>query len=524
MSSVTFSDVTYSYPDEPPSLRHIDLGVSDGDIVLVGGPAGSGKSTLLRAVNGLVPHSTGGTWSGTVTVGDRSTTEWRPRDLADAVGFVHQDPEAQFVVDRVEGDVAFSLENLGLSQESMRRRVEEVLDALDIAALRKRPVSSLSGGERQRVAIAGAIATGPAVLVLDEPTSQLDPQGADDVLAAVARLNADLGTTVVVAEHRLERAADLADRAILLDGGEAVADGPAADTLADYPGAPPVVQLARLLGWHPVPLTVREARRFVNGARPAGLPAIPPTPARPAVGEPLLTATDLDLAHGRTAVLESVSLTIRRGEVVAVLGRNGSGKTTLLRALTSLHRLRRGRLDAAGSTAYVPQDPNLLLFSPTVEEELRETLKLLGRRDKGEVERWLDRLGLTHLRSRHPRSLSSGQRQRVAIAAVGVGQPDVLVLDEPTRGMDAPSRDALRRAAIDHAADGGAVVLATHDVELAASCCTTVLVLGDGDIVAQGEAHEVLSGSLFAPQTLRILPPYVTVEQVATALTTSEAS
>ena len=225
MSGIEFRGLSFAYPDGAHALTDVDLAVEAGEILLVIGDSGSGKSTLLRAVNGLVPHASGGTFGGEVVVAGRSTRDHLPRDLADVVGFVHQDPEAQFVVDRVEHDVAFALENLGLTEPAMRRRVEEALDALGIAHLRDRSPSTLSGGERQRAAIAGALATGPQVLVLDEPTSQLDPQGAEDVLAALTRLNADLGTTVLLAEHRLERAAPLADRAVVVAGGR-IGDGP----------------------------------------------------------------------------------------------------------------------------------------------------------------------------------------------------------------------------------------------------------------------------------------------------------
>ena len=219
---------------------------------------------------------------------------------------------------------------------------------------------------------------------------------------------------------------------------------------------------------------------------------------------------------GRT-VLRDTSLTVREGDVVALLGRNGAGKTTLLRALGRLVEPVRGRVDGPGSVAYVPQDPNTLLFLPTVHREVAETLRLLRRDDGGAVDRWLDALGLTGVAQRHPRSLSGGERQRVAIAAVAVGGASVLLLDEPTRGMDAPSRAALERAVREHAAAGGAIVLATHDVELAARCATRAVVLGDGDVVASGPARDVLAGSLFAPQVLRVMPPFLTVEEVEDA-------
>ncbi|MGI8686698.1 MAG: ABC transporter ATP-binding protein, partial [Acidimicrobiales bacterium] len=270
--ALDYRDVGFAYPGGEPVLAGVDLEVATGEILLVAGPSGSGKSTLLRCANGLVPHASGGRFRGEVVALGRSTRSHPPRKLADVVGFVHQDPEAHFVVDRVEGDIAFVLENLGMEPVAMRRRVEEVLDGLGIAHLRDRSPGTLSGGEQQRVAIAGAMAAGPSALVLDEPTSQLDPQGAEDVLAAVARLNADLGTTVVIAEHRLERTAPMADRALLVDPGRDWAGtarpGTVGEVLAGYAGAPTVTRLGRLLGWDPPPLTVRDARRLA-AASPA---------------------------------------------------------------------------------------------------------------------------------------------------------------------------------------------------------------------------------------------------------------
>jgi energy-coupling factor transport system ATP-binding protein len=512
---VGFRGVRFAYPRQSPVLDGVDLSIHRGEVLLVMGPSGAGKSTLLRCVNGLVPHSTGGSFAGDVIVDGRSTRDNPPRKLADVVGFVHQDPEAQFVVDQVEADVAFVLENLGMDAPAMRRRVEEVLDAMGIAHLRDRSPATLSGGERQRAAIAGALAAAPAVLVLDEPTSQLDPQGADDVLAAVARLNADLGTTVLLAEHRLERAAPLADRAVVVTAAGVGAPQPVSAAVAGYDGAPSVTRLGRALGWEPPPLTVRDAQRF---ARPPTL-AVPPPPHR-ASGDVLVEATAVSVDLGRHRALHGVDLRVEQGDVVAVFGRNGAGKTTLLRAVAGLVPLAAGAVEFAPGrrAAYVPQDPNALLLGPTVFDDVETTRKLVGGRDASGPERWLQRLGLGDVMRRHPRDLSAGQRQRLAIAAVAVGEPDVLLLDEPTRGMDAASKHALEAMLRERSAAGAAVVLATHDVELAARVATRAVVLGDGEVVAAGPARDVLAGSLFAPQVLRVLPPFLTVEEVQAAV------
>ena len=520
MSAISYRDVSFAYPDRArAALREVDLEIAPAELLLVVGASGSGKSTLLRAANGLVPHASGGRFGGDVEVFGRSTRSHHPRELADIVGFVAQDPESQFVVNHVERDLAFVLENLGFSQEAMRRRVEEVLDALGIAHLRDRDPATLSGGERQRCVIAGALAAGPQALVLDEPTSQLDPQGADDVLAALVRLNHDLGTTVVLAEHRLERAAPLADRAVLVDDGRVGRPDTVDAVLGDYPGAPTVTRLGRALGWTPLPLTVRDARGCA-ARQPVDLPP-PAEPAAGAPGETLVTARDVRVVLGGHPAVRRVDLELHAGDVIALFGRNGAGKTTLLRALADLVPPTAGAVDRRVRVAYVPQNPNTMLFSATVRRELDETQRLLGRVDTEAVEHWLDALHLTDLAGEHPRSLSGGERQRVAIAAVAVGGAPVLLLDEPTRGMDAPSRAALEHAVHRHAAGGGAVVLATHDVELAARIATHAIVLGDGEIVADGDARDVLAGSLFAPQVLRVLPPFLTVEEVERELARS---
>ncbi|HXF72776.1 MAG TPA: ABC transporter ATP-binding protein, partial [Actinomycetota bacterium] len=271
--ALSFAGVGFAYPGAArPVLREATFAVPEGAFVLVAGPTGSGKSTLLRCANGLVPHFTGGRFEGRVRVGGRDTLEHRPRALAATVGFVPQDPGASFVLDRVEDELAYAMENLGVPRAAMRRRVEEVLDLMRIEPLRDRSVRRLSGGERQRVAIAAALTAGPRVLVLDEPTSQLDPQGAEDVLAALSRLVHELGTTVLLAEHRLERVVGAVDLAVGCRQGEPPLAGPTPEVLGALGLGPPVARLGRLLGWEPVPLTVREARRR------AALLAARPTP------------------------------------------------------------------------------------------------------------------------------------------------------------------------------------------------------------------------------------------------------
>jgi energy-coupling factor transport system ATP-binding protein len=519
--SLRYEAVTFTYPDGTrPALERVDVTVPDGAFALAIGPTGAGKSTFLRAANGLVPHFTGGVFHGRVRVAGRDTLEHAPRTLADAVAFVPQDPASSFVVDRVEDELAYGMENLGVDPGHMRRRVEEMLDLLDLVALRDRSVRTLSGGERQRVAIGAALAAGPRIIVLDEPTSQLDPQGAEHVMAALQRLVHDHGMTILLAEHRLERVAGWVDLAFGFDRGQ-IATGRPADVIRSLAVGPPVARLGRMIGWDPLPLTVRDAR---HAARDHALPA--PVPAADgSTGDLVAETRDLQVAYGRTTVLRGIDLRVREGEIIGLMGRNGAGKSTLLRTLAGVQAPTVGVVSVGGrhprpgvDVALCPQEPDSVLFNETVEQEVRATLRARGEVDAAAP--WLDALGIVDLAARHPRDLSAGQRLLVATAAIAATGAPLLFLDEPTRGLDPEAKDRLMRFARSHAADGGAVVLATHDVELAAAVANRIVMLAGGEIVADGDPATVLGDShVFAPQMTRVFGAgWLTPEQVAEAL------
>ena len=532
---IRFDDVTVTYPGaDAPALRGVHLTLPEGELGLVVGPTGAGKSTLLRAVNGLVPHFSGGTLAGTVTVDGRSTRQNKPRDLADVVGVVLQDPSSGFVADVVEDELAFGMEWLGLPAAVMRRRVEETLDLLGLADLRDRPLGTLSGGQRQRVAIGAALTVHPRVLVLDEPTSALDPQGAEDVLSALQRLVHDLGLTVLVAEHRLERVVQYADRVIELTGEGTVRDGTPADVMATCPIAPPVVELARLRGWSPLPLSVRDARRHAVELRHhlSGVEAGPRADVA-STSAPVAVVDDLRLRYGAVTALRGVGLELRPNEVVALMGRNGAGKSSLLGCLAGLVRPATGTMDVAGrdprraetadlvrAVGLVPQQPGDLLYATSVAEECR-TADEDGGRAPGATLSVLADLATGLDLDQHPRDLSEGQRLMLALAIVLAAEPDVLLLDEPTRGLDYQAKRRLVQVLRRLAAAGHCVLLATHDVELVAEACTRVVILADGDVVADGSSSAVLAASpAFAPQVAKVMSPepWLTVDEVAQAL------
>lgn len=533
---IRFEHVTIQYDGaEQPVLSDVSLHIAEGELVLVVGRTGSGKTTLLRAINGLVPHFTGGTLTGRVIVAGHDTSKYPPRELAEVVGIVAQDPMSAFVTDTVEDELAYGMECLGLAADVMRRRVEETLDLLGLAEIRDRPLLSLSAGQQQRVAIGAALTTHPAVLVLDEPTSALDPGAAEEVLAALQRLVHDLGITVVLAEHRLERVVQYADRIVVVPGpGEQVISGTPAEIMRSAPIAPPVVELGRLAGWDPLPLTVRDARRAAGPLRDLLIGRVPPLRAVPDEGaEQVATMSEVVVSYGGVDALRRVSLTVSRGEVIALMGRNGAGKSTLLGSLVGLRKPRLGLVRVSGADpatlkgpelikviGLVPQDPGDLLEATSVSAECRASDRD-ARVDAGTTRALLALLAPEVTDSTHPRDLSEGQRLLLALAVVLAARPPLILLDEPTRGLDYPTKARLGQVIADLAEAGHAVVLATHDVELAADVTSRVIVLADGEIVADGPTNEIVIASpMFAPQVAKVLAPlaWLTVNDVAAAI------
>ncbi|MHB9754026.1 ABC transporter ATP-binding protein [Streptomyces sp. BYX5S] len=577
---IDFEDVSVTYDGAAhPTVRGIQLHVPEGELMLLAGPSGVGKSTLLGAVSGLVPHFTGGTLAGRVTVAGRDTRTHKPRELADVVGTVGQDPLAHFVTDTVEDELAYGMESLGLSPQVMRRRVEETLDLLGLADLRDRPISTLSGGQQQRVAIGSVLTPHPRVLVLDEPTSALDPAAAEEVLSVLQRLVHDLGTTVLMAEHRLERVIQYADQVALLPTADApLLVGAPADVMAVSPVYPPVVGLGRLAGWTPLPLTVRNARRTAGPLRnrlasttavqaPAAIeqrgPGRSPDLSAPAAIErrgrkqrrgfsapaaleqrgpgrspvaatPLAVTKNLGVRRGRVEALRHVGLTVAPGEILALMGRNGAGKSTLLSTLVGLIKPTTGTAHVGNATPHrttphdlirkvglVPQEPRDLLCADTVTAECTAADKD-AHATPGTCRALLTDLLPGIADDTHPRDLSEGQRLTLALAIVLTAAPPLLLLDEPTRGLDYAAKSRLIAILRNLSAKGHAIVMATHDVELAAELTHRVAILADGEIVADGPTPDIVTSSpSFAPQVAKILAPqkWLTVSEVREALT-----
>lgn len=554
---IDFDHVTVTYPGaDVPALRDVTLHVPAGELCLVVGLTGVGKSTLLGAINGTVPHFTGGTLTGRVTVAGLDTRDHPPRELAGVVGMVVQDPASGFVTDVVEEELAYGMEQLAVPPDVMRKRVEETLDLLGIAELRNRSTRSLSGGQQQRVAIGSVLTSHPQVLVLDEPTSALDPAAAEEVLAALTRLVHDLGITVVLAEHRLERVVEYADLVVSVDRHGAVSSGLPEEMMHATDVAPPVVRLGQAVGWDPLPLSVRDARRrapdlrrrLTGHAGPAGsfpiggesittgtvAEQVSRTRSQVGSAAPVLRAERLVVRYGRTVAVAGVDLSLYAGQVTALMGRNGSGKSSLLWALQGAGRRDGGRVlladgvdpatlsaeEARRRVGLVPQVPSDLLFLPTVHEECALSDRAAGR-PPGTCRSILERIVPGVDPAAHPRDLSEGQRLALALAVQLCAEPAVVLLDEPTRGLDETAKARFVTVVGELAAGGRGVAIATHDVEFVANVAGRVVVLADGEVVADGPTADVVTSSpVFAPQVAKVMQPdpLLTVAQVSRSM------
>ncbi|WP_344190285.1 ABC transporter ATP-binding protein [Pedococcus aerophilus] len=510
------------------ALRDVTVRVPEGELVLVVGPTGSGKTTLLRALADS-GHARSVVSAGRLDIDGTDPRTAEPATLSALVGWVAQDPATGFGAPTVEAEVARHVRAHDHDLHGGQRRVEETLDLLGLALLRDRPLTDLSGGEQQRVAIAAALVTGPRVLVLDEPTSALDPVAAEEVLATLHRLVHDVGVTVLVSEHRLERVVHHADSVLLVGDGVVSALLGTAEAMAHSQVHPPLVDLGRALGWDPLPLSVRDARRAARGLQdtldgPATTAAR--TTTEPADrGAPVVRTRGLGVVRGDTVALRDVGLALAPGEVVALMGRNGAGKSTLLHALAGDLPPTAGRVHRDGSTvvALSTQDPGATLGAGP-DSSVAEVLRTADRAhdlDPGTAAVVFERLAPGVDAGRAVGALSQGQRMALALATVLARRAPLTLLDEPTRGLDYGAKARLVTVLRELARDGGAVLVATHDVELAAEVAGRVVVLAEGEVVADGPAVTVLLDSpAFAPQVAKVVrpAPYLTVAALVAGL------
>lgn len=501
MPDLAFEHVSFTYPGESaPALRDVTLAVESGEFLLLCGPSGSGKSTLLRCAKKETAPA--GDQAGRIALRQFSREEAPPL----VVGLVAQDPDNQLVMDTVWHELAFGLENQGLPPAVIRRRMAEIAAFFGIDGWMHRPVSTLSGGQRQILNLASVVAMQPAILLLDEPTAQLDPIAAKTFLQMLGRVHGELGITVVLSEHRLEDALPMADRAILLRDGQVVVDAPArsfasalyAQQDSFVSALPAVVRAAYRLGERmDFPLSVREGRSWLS-RNTVSLPTSTPTLTPSA--DALLQSEEVWYRYDRREpfVLRDLSLTLQRGEIHAVLGGNGSGKSTLLHLLCGVFSPTRGKIRRPDGTrvGLLSQNPRALFTADTLYDELDEC-RDIGCYGDGEIRNMLDTLGLTALAGRHPYDLSGGEMQKAALAKLLLLSPDVLLLDEPTKGIDAVDKAKLAALFRTLRGEGKTLLLVTHDVEFAAGLSDRCSLLFDGGVACTDGGRAFFTSNLF---------------------------
>ena len=522
-------ELTLTHADAAhPSPRDVTFDIDPGEVVLLLGPSGSGKSTLTLALNGLIPHALPATMTGTVEAGGVDTTTAHTATLSTHVAMVFQDPDAQIVTGTVYDEVAFGPENLLLPVETVRARVEDALRRVGLWERRDDNPDHLSGGGRQRLAIACALAMGSPLIVLDEPTANLDPQGIDDVYAALTEVVAAGDRAILLVEHNLDAAMRFVTRTIVLDReGRVVLDGPAAETIRAHAD-----ELLAMGVWLPA-ATLAALRLRDRGVALDPLPLMPEAlaaalPPGPGTGssmpigaprlsdrEPIIRARGLTVARRRTEILHGIDLDIAAGSLTAIIGANGAGKTTLIQALAGVVPPPRGRVsvdgidpgtasprELAARIGFVFQNPEHQFIAATVFDELAHGLRLRQVPDdevRTRVAEMLERFGLTHKADEHPFLLSGGEKRRLSVGTALISRPRVLALDEPTFGQDRASAAELLALLESLRADGTTVVIVTHDLQLVAEHATDTVVLADGRVRAAGPTAELFADPAILP-------------------------
>jgi len=543
---VEIRDLHYSYPNaRAQALRGVDLTVDEGEFILLTGPSGCGKTTFCRCLNGLIPHFYHGELEGEVTVTGLSTRENSTAKLAQNVGLIFQNPDNQIFALTVEKDVAFGLENLGIPKELMLEAIDWALEKTGISHLRERGTHELSGGQKQRLSIASILAMRPKLLVLDEPTSFLDPLGAIRIFKVLEALNRDHGITIILIEHRVDLASQYVDRVILVSDGRILRTGTPEEvftleeTRLTGVGIPKILELSkrlnkRGLSFEPLPLSpdafIEQLERNIP---PMDVKRVKKTVVQDLEGftgeqhmSPIIRVEDVSYTYpSGVQALNGVSLTIHKGEFVAIMGENGAGKTTLVKHFNGLLRPQEGRIMVDGvdvsqvsvaslsrKVGLVFQNPDDQLFSENVESEISFALNNFGF-EKEVVEKrvdWaLNLLNLEQYRKSSPFILSGGERKRVALASVLAWDPEIVVLDEPTIGQDYAQKELLRHFLMQLRTQGKTTIIVTHDVEFVAECKPRIVLMADGGITADGSTKEIMTDAE-AMERASVSPPEIT--------------
>ncbi len=517
MANLTLQDLSFTYPGaSAPALEHISLSISQGEYILLCGRSGCGKTTLLRHLKTvLTPH---GARSGEVMLDGTALSQISLREQAAKIGFVMQNPDDQIVTDKVWHELAFGLENLGCEQSTMRLRVAEMASFFGIQDWFHREVAELSGGQKQLVNLASVMAMQPEILILDEPTSQLDPIAAADFLNTLKKINRELGTTVLITEHRTEEVFPAADRVIVMEDGRITADGSPKAVAGQlhqsgsrmFPALPAPVRIFYGAGANGAcPLTVREGRRWLAEQFPGApkITALPPETGRPAEKRPALEIREGWFRYERNSpdVLKGLNLSVPQGALYAVVGGNGTGKSTMLKAICGICKPYRGKIKLFGKApsdykralfqgclSMLPQDPKCIFVKQTVLDDLKEMSA-----DASKIAEIAEVCQIPHLLHMHPGDLSGGETQRAALAKVLLTSPWLLLLDEPTKGLDNFLKQSFAKILKQLCQDGMTIVMVSHDVEFCAEHADMVGMFFDGQLLAANTPRKFFGSNSF---------------------------
>lgn len=521
-------DLTYYYPNNSePAVYQASLEIKEGEMVLLVGPSGCGKSTLLKMFAGLAPKFYGGTIGGHILFKNMDMAK-ESRSLAPEAAILFQDPEKQIILTDVEREIVFGMENLGLKPEMMKRRLAETLDFMGVRDIVGRRTTELSAGQKQKVALASILAINPEVLLLDEPTSQMDPISAEEILNTIRKIAEDTGKTIVIAEQKLERCLHLVDRVVAMETGMVRFQGDvqeycrwAIENKSFF--LPSIPRLFARVDIERIPLTVKQGRMAINNMN--SMKRNPQSIFLPGLGETnkldsgegsrgentVIKIKNLWFSYdGSRDVLKDINLEFKEGEFISILGQNGAGKSTLVKNINGLLKPSRGYIEIEGvatknksvaelskKIGFLGQNPDNYLLNDTVEEEVKYTLSNFKLGWNEHVEEVMDLLGLRPYKGMNPRDLSTGQKQRVALASVLSVGPEILILDEPTRGMDYQRKNDLGRLLLDLKLQGKTIILVTHDVEFAAEFCDRAVIMFNGEIAADGSKRDILKDNLY---------------------------
>lgn len=515
---ININNLTFNYPDSKQSaIKNINLTVNEGEFILIVGPSGCGKSTLIRLLNRVVPDYYGGIIEGEVSISGRNIEFLDKKQVIENVGMVYQHPEKQIVLQDVEREIAFGLENFNTDINTMKRNVFEVISLLGLNKIRDKQTTEISGGEKQRVAIASVVSMDPQIIAFDEPISQLDPISAEEVLNSIKRLNRDLGKTIILVEQRLDKCFHMADRIIFMENGEIIGQGTPKnipENIVNKYHLPTITYIFKEAGLQTLPITVKEGRDIIRNNKFQDLKEDDLK-----FKEVVMEIEKLNFEYERGyKILKDLSFKLHRGEIMTVMGENGAGKSTLFKIIAGMIDKYKGKVlidnknikslklkERIKKIGYLSQNPNDYFGRKTVFEEVGYTLKNIGEYKEEKVEQVMKLLNISYLEDKNPRDLSGGEKQRVAIACTIITDPEILILDEPTRGMDAEAKENLGEIIKTLAEVGKSIVVITHDSDFAGDYSHSVMLMFNGEIVAKGCARDILYNSMYySPQISKI--------------------